>query len=264
MRKLLVSALIAVLAISCCSSLIIPALAQATTPTPDGTAAPVTPLIIRWMRFRGAITSWGDQPYHGTVTVNAKTANVAPTVFRPWVTVDAVWSNEKRPLATDEKPVGQVSYTHYTARLVGLQSIIGKRMDPNYNLVITGLWNINKVKVTVEFDDDGVLLKVTREVTPLATRAKGQMHIAEDWKKFDIKVDGVDVVKGNGIGMSTSTNAINQFSFNQDARPTLRDLFQIVKSYRAMPGFGNYLPELDYNLDSKISLADLTTVGAHM
>ena len=95
-------------------------------------------------------------------------------------------------------------------------------------------------------------------------RAKGQLHITDDWKKFDIEIQGIDAVIGNGLAMSTSTNIINPFSFNQESRPTLRDIVQMVKCYRAMPGFGNYLPELDYNLNSKIDLADLTTVAANM
>jgi hypothetical protein len=265
MRKILVSVLVAVLTISCLSTIIIPALAQVATPTPNtSTTTTPPPLIVRWMRFHGAVTSWGSEPYQGTVIVNAKTANVPPAMFKPWATVEVVWSNEQRPIASTTKPVGEVTYTHYVARLVLLQSITGKRADPDYNLVITGIWNVNKVKITSVFDDNGALVKSTREVTPILTRAKGQMHISEDWKKFDVTIEGIPAINGKGMGMSTSTKMINPFSFSQNTKPTISDLAQLVKSYRAMPGSGNYRLELDYNLDSRIDLTDLTTIAANM
>jgi hypothetical protein len=257
MRKLIVALLIAVLGASCFGALIGQTFAQEST---EPTTPP--PLIIRWMRFRGAITQWGNDPYPGSVTVNAKTANVPPAIFRPWVAVNAIWSNEPRPIASTTKPVGQVTYTHYTARLVWLIAIRGRQDTMNLN--VTGIWNVNEVKITSEFDEDGVLIKTTREVTPIVTRAKGQLHVTEGWKKFDIEIEGTDTLKGIAIGMTTTTRMINPFSYEGGLRATLNDLYQVLRCFRAMPGFGNYNPELDYNSDSKIDLADLTTVAANM
>jgi hypothetical protein len=262
MRKILSLILIATLAISCFGSFI-PVFAQETISSADTTATP-PPLIVRWMRFHGAITNWGDQTYRGTVTINAKTANVPPSIFRPWAGVQAVWSNEQRPIISAEKPTGEVTYTHYNAKLVFMQTIRGARADPAFDLNITGIWNVNKVVITNKFDDNGVLLSSIREVTPIASKAKGQLHITNDWKAFDIEIQGVDTIKGNAIGMTTATNMINPFSFDGAQRPTLTDLLQIVRCYRAMPGFGNYINELDFNLDSKIDLSDLTTVAANI
>ena len=263
MRKLLVAVLITVLGVSCLSTLIVPALAQESN-SPTDTAVTPPPLLVRWMRFRGAVTNWGSEPYHGTLTLNGRTANVLPSLFRPWATVDAVWSNEQSPITVDTKPVGQVTYTHYVARLVLLQAVKGKQLDPSYNLNVTGLWNVNKVKITSEFDEDGVLLKSTREVTPIVAKAKGQLLITEDWKKFSLEITGINAVTGKGVSMNTAANMISPFSFTGASRPVLTDLVQLVRCFRAMPGLGNYLPELDYNSDSKIDLTDLTTVAANM
>ncbi len=257
MRKLIVAILIAVLGVSCFGALTGQTLAQEST---EPTTPP--PLIIRWMRFRGTITQWGSDPYHGSVTVNAKTANVPPAIFRPRVAVNAIWSNEPRPIASAAKPVGQVTYTHYTARLVWLIAIRGRQDTMNLN--VTGIWNVNEVKITSEFDEDGVLIQITREVTPIVTRAKGQLHITEGWKKFDIEIEGTDTLKGIAIGMMTTTRMMNPFSYEGGLRATLKDMYQIMRCFRAMPGFGNYNPELDYNSDSKIDLADLTTVAANL
>ncbi len=263
MRKQLIAVLVAVLAVACLSTLVIPTFAQVMPPPTNTTATPPPPWM-RWMRFRGAVTEWGSQSYHGTITLTSRIGNVTLAQFRPWATVDVVWSNEKLPFSSETKPVGQVTYTHYAARLVQLLAVRGKQADPNYNLNVTGLWNVTKVKITSEFDENGVLLKSTREFTPILNKAKGQLHITEDWKKFDVAIEGIDVVNGKGFLMNTAINMINPFSFTGAPKPVVGDLVQLVKCYRAMPGFGNYLPELDYNQDSKIDLADLTTVAANM
>jgi len=257
MRKLTIALLITVLAASCFSALVSQTFAQEPTESP-----PKPPLVIRWMRFRGAVTQWGNDSYHGFLIVNAKTANVPPVVFRPWATVNVVWSSEPRPIASAAKPVGQVTYTHYNARLVWLIAIRGKQDTMNLN--ITGIWNVNKVIITSEFDENGVLMKTTREVTPIVTKAKGQLHITEGWKKFDIEIEGMAALQGIGIGMTTTTRMINPFSYEGGLKATRNDLVQIVRCFRTMPGFGNYTPELDYNSDSKIDMADLTTVAANM
>ena len=255
MRKLIVVLLIAVLGANCFTVMGLALAQEPSTPTPQ-------PLIIRWMRFRGSVTQWGNDPYHGSVTVNAKTANVPPPIFKPWVAVNVVWSNEPRPIASAAKPVGQVIYTHYAARLVRLIAIKGRQDTMNLN--ITGIWNVNKVKIISEFDENSVLIKRMREVAPIAVKANGQLHITEGWKKFDIEIEGIDALKGIGISMITTTSKINPFSYEGSPAPTLKDLFQVVRCFRTMPGFGNYNPELDYNKDSQIDLADLTTVAANM
>ncbi len=260
MRKFTATLLIVVLGASCFGALIGQTLAQAPTDTNNTTSPP--PLIVRWMRFRGNVSEWGTEPYHGSITVNAKTANVPPPLFKPWVGVNVVWSNEKRPIASGTKPVGEVTYTHYNARLVMLLSIRGKQDTMNLN--VTGIWNVNKIKITSQFGEEGKLVKVVREITPIVTKAKGQLHITEDWKKFDIQIEGVDALKGVGIFMTTTTNMINPFSFGAGPTATVKDLFQVMTCFRAMPGFGNFNPELDYNQDGKIDLADLTTVAASM
>jgi len=263
MKKITGSILITILAVSCLSTLIVPTIAQTTEPQEETQPTP-PPLVVRWMRFRGAVTNWGDEQYHGTVVVNARTANAPISVFKPWASVKAAWSNEERPIASPTKPVGEVTYTHYIANLVVFQGIKGKLADPAYNLQVIGLWNVNKVVITSEFDQDGKLVKLTREITPIAKLAKGELHISDDWKKFDIQITDLEPIEGKGIGMFTTTNKINPFSFNESPKPTLADLKQIVKSYRAIPGFGNFQHELDYNSNSKIDLSDLTTVAANM
>jgi hypothetical protein len=256
MRKAIAVILLLVLGISSFGAVINLASAQEST-------EPVDPTIrVRWIRFRGGVKEWGEEAYHGSLIMNAETVRV-PTVWRTqWASVRAVWSNERRPFASETSPVGNFTYTHYTARLRRLTNLKVNSGDLNLNL--TGIWDVKKVKITYEFDDDSVLIKTIREVTPIATRARGQLHIMDRWKKFDIQIEGIDTLKGVGLETIITRARINAFSFEAGANANLQDLIQITRCFRAMPGFGNYVPELDYNLDSKIDLADLTTVAANM
>jgi hypothetical protein len=127
-----------------------------------------------------------------------------------------------------------------------------------------GLWNIDKVKITTKFNLNGAPINTVREITPIVTQAKGQLLITPDWKKFTIVVDGADTLQGIEISMTTTTNPMNQFSFGAGPRANIGDLMQVMGGFRAIPGFSNYNPDLDCNKDSKIDLADLTTVAANM
>jgi hypothetical protein len=256
MRKAIAIILLLVLGISSFGAVINLASAQEST-------EPVDPTIrVRWIRFRGRVTEWGEEAYHGSLVMNAETVRV-PTVWREqWASVHAVWSNERRPFASETTPVGNFIYTHYIARLRRLIALKVNKGDLDLNL--TGIWNVKKVKITYEFDDDSVLIKKVREVTPIATRAKGQLYIMDGWKKFEIEIEGVDTLKGVGLETIITRARINAFSFNAGTNAILQDLIQITRCFRAMPGFGNYIPELDYNLDSIIDAADLTTVAANM
>ncbi|MCW4044287.1 MAG: hypothetical protein NWE94_02070 [Candidatus Bathyarchaeota archaeon] len=129
---------------------------------------------------------------------------------------------------------------------------------------VTELWNANKIKISTDFDENGVPSKVIREVTPIVSRVKRQLHITTDWKKFTIQIEGIDSLQGVEVSMMTTTKMMNPFSYGGDSSASLNDLMQVAKCFRAMTRFGNYIPELDYNKDSKIDIADLTTVAANM
>ena len=129
---------------------------------------------------------------------------------------------------------------------------------------VTGFWNVQKIVTTTDFDENGVPIKTVNEVTPLAARAKGQLHISTDWKNFDISINGVDQLQGIEISMRTTTNMISPFSFEGAPKPTLQDLMRLVGCFRTVPGFAKFNAELDYNGDSKIDIADLTTVAGNM
>ena len=256
MRKTVAVTLLLVLGVSSFGGLISMVSAQGSTES-------INPTVwVRWSRFRGSVTEWGSESCHGSLLMNAKTVNVPTVRYRPWASVSAVWSNEQQPFASVIKPVGNFTYTHYTAKLVWLIAL--RPNQEGFNLNLTGIWNVNEIKITYKFDAYGVLTKTVRRVTPIATGAKGQLLILDGWKRFSLKIDGVGTLKGGASTIKTASSDINPFSFEADPETNFQDLMEIVKCFRAMPGFGNYVPELDYNLDSKIDVADLTTVAANM
>ena len=259
MSKISVALLITLLTASCFTLLASQAVAQSTDTRNPSITPP--PLIIRWMRYHGSITQWGSDSYRGSITVNARTANVPPALFKPWVSVDASWSNQSPFPSTKPTGQGQYSFINYNAKLVTLLSI---RKQDDFIVNVTGLWNINKVKITTQFSQNGAPINTIREIAPIVTQAKGQLLITPDWKKFTIVVDGADTLQGVEISMTTTTNPMNPFSFGAGPRANIGDLMQVMGGFRAIPGFSNYNPDLDCNKDLKIDLADLTTVAANM
>jgi hypothetical protein len=259
MSKVSVALLITLLAASCFTILA----SQVTAQPIDTTNPSITPppLIIRWMRYHGSITQWGSDSYRGSITVNARTANVPTSFFKPWVSVDAFWSNQSPFPSTKPTGQGQYGFTNYNAKLVTLLLI---RKQNDFIVNVTGLWNINKVKITTQFNQNGAPINTAREITPIVTQAKGQLLITPDWKKFTIVIDGADTLQGVEISMTTTTNPMNPFSFSAGPRANIGDLMQVMGGFRAIPGSNNYNPDLDCNKDSKIDLADLTTVAANM
>jgi len=256
MRNTTVAVLLLVLVVSSFGGLINLASAQ-------GSTEPSNPVIwVLWVRFNGHINEWGNETYHGSLMMNAKTVRDQTVPYKPWASVSTVWSNEQQPFASAIKPVGNFTYTHYAARLVWLITL--KPEQEGLNLNLTGIWNVDQVKINYEFDKNGSLIKTSHEATSIATKAKGQLHMLDDWKRFEIEIEGIDTLKGVGFAMITTSAEINPFSFKADSTANFEDLVAVVRCFRAMPGFGNYVPELDYNLDSKIDIADLTTVAANM
>jgi len=259
MNKISVALLITLLTASCFTILANQATAQSTDPTNPSITPP--PLIVRWMRYHGLITQWRSDSYRGSLTVNTRTANVRPVLFKPWVSVDAFWSNQSPFPSTKPAGQGQYSFINYNAKLVSLLSI---KKQADFIVNVTGLWNVNKVKITTQFDVNGAPINTAREITPIVTRATGQLLITPDGKKFTIVIDGIDKLQGVEISMTTTTNPMNPFSISAGPRANLGDLMQVMGGFRAIPGFSNYNPDLDCNKDSKIDLADLTTVAANM
>jgi hypothetical protein len=101
-------------------------------------------------------------------------------------------------------------------------------------------------------------------VTPIVAQANGQLLITADWKNFTIQIEGVNVLTGFEVCMMTTTNLMNPFSYQGGSTATQQDLMQVAGCFGAMPGFGNYIPELDYNHNSVIDICDLSTVAANM
>jgi hypothetical protein len=258
MRKISVVLLITLLAASSFTLVMAQTLPQTST---DANASPTPPpIIVRWMRYQGAITQWNGEDYKGSITVNAKTANFPAPNFRPRVTVDAFWSNEP-PFPSSKPTGGQFTFTHYNAKLVQLQSI---RKQSDLIVNITGIWNINKVKITTEFNQNGDPINTVKEITSIATQAKGQLGITSDWKQFKLTIGEDNTLQGIEISMRTTTNMMNPFSSGIGPTATKSDLMLVLGSFRSLPGLPNYNPDLDCNKDSKIDLADLTTVAANM
>lgn len=98
-------------------------------------------------------------------------------MFFPWVTVNAFWSNQPPFPATKPTGPGEYTFTSYNAQLVQLIWIC---KQDDYIVNVTGLWNIENVVITTQFDQNGAPCNTTRQVAPIVTQAAGQLLITPD------------------------------------------------------------------------------------
>ena len=81
-------------------------------------------LLFGWIVFFFLLYTMSDETaMSNVITVNTKTANAPPQAFKPWVTVDAFWSNQPPFPSTKPTGQGQCGFISYNAKLVTLLSI---------------------------------------------------------------------------------------------------------------------------------------------
>jgi len=214
-----------------------------------------------WIRMRGFITQWGPTPVFGWVGTHVKMINDNGT-YHEWATVHATWSYDK-PRLNCTKPVAEnFTLTYYTARLVNSSEIELNYTD--YDLYISGLWNVKNITLTVLVDENGTLISFTRTITPVVTEAPGELRVFLNWHAFELDITGIDLLKGFVVRHAIAYMEIKLCDTDGDGKVDLWDLVRVAKRYRTVPGLFNYDPNMDFNFDDKIDMGDLTTLAANM
>jgi hypothetical protein len=159
-----------------------------------------------------------------------------------------------------EIPTENFTLVHYAARLVNATDIALNGTD--YDLLVTGLWNVTKVTVSAYFDENGVLLYVERIVEPyLPELADGEFRVFNNWRRFELNITGIPLVSGMTVFYRMAYLEIRLFDLNDDGRVDIIDLIRVARRYRFTPGLP-YDIETDVNADGQINIADLTTIAA--
>lgn len=214
-----------------------------------------------WVRMRGQITQWGSTPVFGWVNVHARAVDTN-NVSKDWAWIRAIWSDSGRHLNCTDLTTENITYSFFAACLTNSSLI---EFDySGYDFYIQGSWNVYNVTFEYYVNEYGDLLSYTLSIEAIATDADGELRVSNDWTDFEVNIDELDLLSGNVIMHAVGQMEINICDINGDHNVGIADLARTAKSYGAMPGLGNYNHEMDFNLDYKIDIGDLTTVAANI
>ncbi|MGD6934480.1 MAG: hypothetical protein ACQCN5_09770 [Candidatus Bathyarchaeia archaeon] len=225
------------------------------------------PLQKSWVRINGVINcTWNDQDVNGILQTRSRTTLLASENKRELTSATAIWTTE------DSRPINSVrakenfTYTFYAARLNNASISEFSIDDSDYFL--NGTWNIYTVtsSITVITDENNTIVSVHRDSDTQVSQANGNLTITDNWSKFTLKIDNQDDLSGTVFRTLTRMAEFNRFAMiDQSATKISRaDLNQISTCFRAMPGWGNYDAQMDFNGNFKIDITDLSTVAANI
>jgi len=248
MKNIIVS-MLAILAIG--SLISIPSLAYADTTIKQSL----------WVHTRGFIQQWGTDQAFGWVNAHMRMIDVNGT-YREWAWIHARWSTDVRHINCSEIPIENFTLVHYAARLVNTTDIVLNGTE--FDLSITGLWNVTKITISVYVDEAGNLLYIQRTVEPfLPELATGEFKISNNWRRFTLNIDGVQQLSGAIVGYRIAYVEIKMLDINEDGKVDIVDLVRVAKRYRFAPGLP-YDIFTDVNGDGQIDIGDLTAVAANI
>ena len=213
------------------------------------------------VRMHGIITQWGPTLVFGWIGANARMVNANGT-YHEWAGVHAMWSLERPRLNCSAPPTENFTFSFYAARLVN-SSLISLNYS-GYDFYISGLWDVNKITTSIYVNENGELINVTRVFEPILANATGEMRVFSNWMRFELDINGIDLLSGFVIMYRIAYTEIRIVDINDDGKVDVIDLVRVAKAYRAVPGMPRYNVDMDFNFDFNIDIGDLTTVAANI
>jgi hypothetical protein len=214
-----------------------------------------------WIRMRGVIQQWGTEPVFGWVNAHVRMMDVNGT-YREWAWIHAIWSEDRLHMNCSQMPTENFTLVHYSARLVNTTDIALNGTD--YDLLVTGLWNVTKITVSVYVDENGTLLYVERVIEPyLPELAAGELKVSDSWRRFELNIAGTPLITGMTASYRIAFLEIKWFDLNDDDKVDIWDLARVAKRYRFTAGLP-YDIGADVNADGQIDIGDLTSVAANI
>ena len=223
-----------------------------------------------WVRVDGVITQWGSLPTKGFLNAQARTALFNVSGSRQFAQAKAIWTtNTSRPI-TAIRAKENFTYTFYAARL--LNASVSQVSYANSNFFLNGTWNVYNVttQTTIITGSSGDITNIHRESDTKIAKVYGELNVTDNWTKFTLALTGYDKLTGSVIRSMTRQMQFNPFKISEDLTTsasnlvTKTDLAALARNYRAMPGWGKYEQQMDFNCNYKIDIADVATVAANV
>ena len=220
-----------------------------------------------WVRLNGIAETWtlpeGSQKVNGSLSINARTLGTEED-NRETAFATAIWSN-----TTNFRQNGNFSYSFYTARLVEVD--VSSLDVEGADFLISGKWNVVNVTTTqtiIKTGDSESGYTVDRQIKtktiPIVTKPEGELAVADN--KFVLSIEGTHDLNGVVTRTRMTQMDFNKFKLSEDdtEKVSRDDLKVLAKNLRAVPGWGSYDSNMDFNYNYKIDIADLATVAANV
>jgi len=215
-----------------------------------------------WVRMGGIINQWGDQKAFGWINAFVRSMSLNGTT-REWARVCAVWSTDLPRIQPSNIPVADFTLIHYMARLTNTTDV--KFNGTDYDLSVTGLWNVTKITVSFHFNQTGNFMYINRTVEPyLPDLAEGEFKVTDHWRAFELDITGIPMLSGFIIFHRMAFVEIKLFDLNDDGKVDIRELVRVARRYKSAPGAFQYDNDADVNNDGQVDIGDLATIGANI
>jgi len=261
---------IAIIALFAVSSISL-AVAQTSMANPLTTATNMPNAIATrsYIRINGIINQWGTTNVNGALQTQAGTSTRVDLSTNQLAMATAIWTtNTSRPISAVFAKQN-FTYVFYEARLANASVSTLSASTSATNYVLDGAWKVFTVisNVTIITNDQGQITKVHRSVDTSVQKADGELKVTDNWTKFTLSINGIDPLTGTVFRSVQRQVAFNPFKVTDDTTTnavTRADAAAIIRSYGAMPGWGNYDAKMDFCNHFKIDIADLSTVASNM
>lgn len=223
------------------------------------------PLQKSWVRLNGVIQTWGDDNVSGVLQTTARTTLLATDNSRQMTSATAMWTNSTSRPIDSIRTRENFTYVYYVARLNNASVSEFQLNGTNSNYFLNGTWSLYTItsNVTV-ITDENTIVSVHRDQDIKVSKAYGELNVTSNWTKFTLSIDNQNVLSGKIFRSITRQLEFNRCAIvDSSAFKTSRaDLAKMVTCMHAVPGWGGYDSQMDFNGNFKVDIADLSTVAA--
>lgn len=218
-----------------------------------------------WLRMNGNITQWGTTDVRGQLQTESRTAVHQSSDSKQVASATAIWSTNISREIQSVRARENFTYVYYVAKLAN--SSVTSLTSTSTSYTLSGTWNLLNItsRITVNVDDaTGNITKVHRDQDIIPSQANGELKIADN--KFTLQIDGKDALTGT-VYRSITRSWYNPFKMTDDGAIntiTRTDVRELAKCYGAMPGWGQYNSNMDFNNNYRVDISDISTVAANM
>jgi len=211
------------------------------------------PIESQWVVMHGRVEWYGVNPAFGWCGVYAE--------IDKWAQAFVGW--------TLSRPQIPEICQFYAARLVNTTLIKLNYMGSD--LYIEGLWDA--YNVTFIYQPGHEPGNYTLTIEQLVEQGRGTLSVTNNWTKFAVNIVGMELIKGSVIFHKEVPCEIpigdvtGQMIGMPDGEVNIWDLVHVAKAYGSTPKFQGqslYNFNIDFNLDYKIDIYDLTTLAVHI